>query len=183
MAQHLHPSLDCRLDANATQALEIKGSGQLRQRYRARRLSTSSMARSHLVAVNALGAQSGRDHHGSRQIAVRETATFTSQVDNPPSGPSAGDAFTFTGTLAGQRNGTEQGSCTFVTTTKTQCSISAFFADGELVFDGALPFDQTDFDVPLVGGTGEFSRARGYVAVHVTNATGTVDDLVMHIFD
>jgi len=136
-----------------------------------------------LVAVNALGAPSGRHHHGSQPIAVRETATFTSQIDNAPSGPSAGDAFTFTGTLVGQRNGTEQGSCTFVTATSAQCSISAFFADGQLVFNGTLPFDQTDFQIPLTGGTGEFSRARGYVTVHVTNATGTVDDLVMHILN
>jgi hypothetical protein len=136
-----------------------------------------------LVAVNALGAQFARQHHGSQRIAVRETATFTSQIDNAPSGPSAGDAFTFTGTLVGQRNGTEQGSCTFVTATRAQCSISAFFADGQLVFNGALPFDQTDFQIPLTGGTGEFSRARGFVTVHVTNATGTVDDLVMHIFN
>jgi hypothetical protein len=134
-----------------------------------------------LAAVNALGAQSARPHHGSQQIAVRETATFTSQIDNAPTGPSAGDAFTFTGTLVGQRNGTEQGNCTFVTATRAQCSISAFFADGQLVFNGTLPFDQTDFQIPLTGGTGEFSRARGFVTVHVTNATGTVDDLVMHI--
>ena len=145
--------------------------------------AVAALAGSGLVAVNALGAPPGHDHHGVRQIAVRETATFTSQVDNAPSGPSAGDAFTFTGTLVGQRSGTEQGSCTFVTATRTQCSISAFFTHGELVFDGALPFDQTDFQIPLTGGTGEFSRARGFVAVHVTNATGTVDDLVIHIFD
>jgi hypothetical protein len=145
--------------------------------------AAAALAGSALVAVNALGAQPAHDHHGSQQIAVRETATFTSQVDNAPSGPSAGDAFTFTGTLAGRRSGTEQGSCTFVTATTSQCSISAFFANGELVFEGALPFDKTDFQIPLTGGTGEFSRARGFVAVHVTNATGTVDDLVMHIFD
>jgi len=144
--------------------------------------AAAALAGSAFVAVDALGAQRGPDQHGVQRIAVRETATFTSQVDNAPSGPSAGDAFTFTGTLVGQRRGTEQGSCTFVTTTRTQCSISAFFADGELVFDGALPFDETDFQVPLTGGTGEFSRARGFVTVHVTNATGTVDDLVMHIF-
>jgi allene oxide cyclase len=136
-----------------------------------------------LVVVHASDAQSARQHHGSQVIAVRETATFTSQIDNPPSGPSAGDAVTFTGTLVGHRNGTEQGSCTFVTSTRTQCSISASFASGQLVFNGILPFDQTDFEIPLTGGTGEFSRARGFVAVHVTNATGTVDDLVIHILD
>src|SRR3954447_18634513 len=136
-----------------------------------------------LIAVNALGAQSAPQRHGFKQIAVRETATFTSQIDNALSGPSAGDAITFTGTLAGQRNGTEQGSCTFVTATAAQCSISAVFADGQLVFNGILPFDQTDFQIPLTGGTGEFFRARGFVTVHVTNAAGTVDDLVMHIFD
>jgi allene oxide cyclase len=136
-----------------------------------------------LVAVNALGASSAYQHQGSQRIAVRETATFTSQIDNAPSGPSAGDAFTFTGTLVGQRNGTEQGSCTFVTATTAHCSISAFFPDGQLTFNGALPFDQTDFQIPLTGGTGEFSRARGFVTVHVTNASGTVDDLVIHILN
>src|SRR4051794_35306361 len=89
--------------------------------------ATAATLISALAAVNALGAPSVRQHHGSQQIAVRETATFTSQIDNAPTGPSAGDAFTFTGTLVGQRNGTEQGNCAFVTVTRAQCSISAFF--------------------------------------------------------
>jgi hypothetical protein len=107
-----------------------------------------TVATSVLAAVNALGASSAHQHHG--WITVRETATFTSQIDNAPAGPSAGDAFTFTGTVVGERNGTEQGSCTFVTATTAQCSISAFFAEGQL---------------------------------HVTNATGTVDDLVIHVLN
>jgi hypothetical protein len=135
-----------------------------------------------VAAVNASGAPSHRGRHHALKIHVRETATFTSQVDQPPSGPSAGDTFTFTGTLVGDRSGTEQGSCTFVTATSAQCSISAFLANGQLVFDGRLPFDQTHFQVPLTGGTGRFARARGFADVHVLNSTGTVADLVIVVF-
>jgi hypothetical protein len=135
------------------------------------------------AVANARGDRPGRDHHGTLIIAVRETATFTSQIDNAPSGPSAGDTFTFTGTLAGRQNGTEQGSCAFVSAAVTQCSITAFLPDGQVVFEGPLPFDQTHFQVPIAGGTGRFARARGFADVHVTNATGTIDDVVMHILD
>jgi hypothetical protein len=135
------------------------------------------------VAATARGAQAGRAQHGSQIIVVRETATFTSRIDNAPSGPSAGDAFTFTGTLAGRQNGSEQGACTFVTAAVTQCSITAFLPTGQVVFEGQLPFDQTHFQVPIVGGTGQFARARGFADVQVTNATGTIDDVTMHILD
>jgi hypothetical protein len=69
-----------------------------------------------------------------------------------------------------------------VTATASQCSISAFFAAGQLVFDGAVPLDQTHFQVPITGGTRRFARARGFADVHVLNATGTEADLVIHVF-
>jgi hypothetical protein len=135
------------------------------------------------AAATARGDQPGRAQRGSRIIAVRETATFTSRIDNAPSGPSAGDTFTFTGTLAGRQDGSEQGACTFVTAAVTQCSITAFLPAGQVLFEGALPFDRTRFQVPIAGGTGEFARARGFADVQVTNATGTIDDVTMHILD
>lgn len=144
--------------------------------------AVAALVGSVLAAVNASGKPAPRGgHHGSHTIAVHETATFTSQIDNPPSGASAGDAFTFTGNLAGPKRGTEQGSCTLVTATAGQCSISAFFAAGQLVFDGAVPLDQTHFQVPITGGTGTFARARGFADVHVLNATGTEANLVIHV--
>jgi Dirigent-like protein len=135
-----------------------------------------------LAAVNASGKPAHRrGHHGSQTIVVHETATFTSQIDNPPSGASGGDAFTFTGNLAGRKSATEQGACTLVTATASQCSITAFFAAGQLVFDGAVPLNQTHFEVPITGGTGRFARARGFADVHVLNATGTEAELVIHV--
>jgi hypothetical protein len=116
------------------------------------------------AAATARGDQPGRAQRGSRIIAVRETATFTSRIDNAPSGPSAGDTFT-------------------VTAAVTQCSITAFLPAGQVLFEGALPFDRTHFQVPIAGGTGEFARARGFADVQVTNATGTIDDVTMHILD
>jgi hypothetical protein len=144
--------------------------------------AVAALVGSVLAAVNASGKPARRGgHHGSKTIVVHETATFTSQVDNAPSGPSAGDTFTFTGKLTGRTSGTEQGSCTLVTATASQCSISGFFAAGQLVFEGAVPLDRTHFQVPLVGGTGRFARAGGFADVHVLNATGTEADLVIHV--
>jgi hypothetical protein len=144
---------------------------------------TATLVVSIAAAATARGDQPGRGHHDSLTIAVRETATFTSRIDNAPDGPSAGDTFTFTGTLEGHQNGTEQGACTFTTATVTQCSITAFLPAGQVLFEGPLPFDQTHFQVPIAGGTGQYARARGYADVRVTNATGTVDDVTMHILD
>jgi allene oxide cyclase len=134
-----------------------------------------------LAAVDASGRPPHPHHHRAITIKVHETAGFTSQVDNAPSGASAGDTFTFTGTLAGPKSAAEQGSCTLVTATASQCSITAFFAAGQLVFDGAVPLDQTHFQVPITGGTGTFARARGFADVHVLNATGTEAELVIHV--
>jgi hypothetical protein len=144
--------------------------------------AVAALVGSVLAVVNASGKPAHRGgHHGSQTIVVHETATFTSQVDNAPSGPSAGDTFTFTGTLSGAKSATEQGSCTLATATAAQCSITAFFAAGQLVFEGSVPLDQTRFQVPIVGGTGRFARAGGFADVHVLNATGTEADLVIHV--
>jgi hypothetical protein len=139
----------------------------------------TALVASVLVAVNASGAPS--HHRRSLTIVVRGSATFTSQVDNPPAGPSPGDAFTFTGPLTGRTSGTEEGACTFVTATTAQCSITGSFAAGLLQFDGPVPFDKQHYQVPLTGGTGRFARAHGFADAHVANASGTVIDLVLRV--
>ena len=55
-----------------------------------------------------VGCTVGTDHHGSQQIAVRETATSTSQIDNAPvDRPPATRSHS---PERRPRNGTEQGS-------------------------------------------------------------------------
>jgi hypothetical protein len=139
--------------------------------------AVAGLTASGLVAVSA----SGDDHHGSSRIVVHESATFTSQTDNGAAGPSAGDMFTFTGKLTGDESADEAGVCTLADATTAVCSVSETFEDGQLVLEGSFSLTTDRFQIAIVGGTGEFARARGWVDVHTLNAEGTEADLVIHV--
>jgi hypothetical protein len=87
------------------------------------------------------------------------------------------DFYKWNGAKRGARVGTLNGTCTFVTDPtapggKTLCTAVANLPSGKITAIGVIPNTKT-FRIPIVGGTGSYVGAQGYV--EVTNGIGGDD--------
>ena len=108
-------------------------------------------------------AQNGK---GGMTLDLRQTAEHV--VDQAPTGDSAGDTAVLAGDLlrGGEKAGQYQGYCVYITSgANSQCTFTLALPDGQLVlgtgygtFNGETPPSRD----PIVGGSGAFSKARGY---------------------
>jgi hypothetical protein len=98
--------------------------------------------------------------------------------------PRPGDRFAFksglykwAGAKRGARIGRDEGICTFirVPTSSTggfsasaHCAAGMHLPAGEVLLEGFVQFGEgpATFDIPIVGGTGSYASARGYVHIH-----------------
>ncbi len=97
-----------------------------------------------------------------------QITSFT-PVDLPPEGDSPGDQGVLAGTLTreGQDAGSYQGFCVNITDpSNSECTFSFALEDGQIVvttgygtFNGA----QDTAESPIIGGTGSYSSARGWI--------------------
>jgi hypothetical protein len=96
--------------------------------------------------------------------------------------PKPGDRFAFKSSLyrwAGQKRGArighDEGVCTFVRVSPSQenfsadahCAAGLFLPAGEVLVEGFVRLSEgpARFDVPVVGGTGAYANARGFVRI------------------
>ena len=92
------------------------------------------------------------------------------------------DFYKWNGTKRGAHYGTLQVICTFSKVTGKNawqvCTGSALLPGGDLSISGVIR--QSDlFDVPIVGGTGVYAGARGYVHVKSINRNNSADTIVI----
>ena len=109
---------------------------------------------------------SAQDGKGNVTLDLRQTAEHV--VDQAPPGDSAGDTAVLTGDLLrdGKKAGQYQGYCVYITSgANSQCTFTLALPDGQLVlatgygtFNGETPPSRD----PIVGGSGAYSKARGY---------------------
>jgi hypothetical protein len=145
-----------------------------------------------LVAVAAAGllgliggtvaANAGSDITAPETITTVGTAVKEKFVDNGKKGPSVGDVFATTLDIksqAGADLGTEKTQCIIGTPPWAMCTGTFFISGrGEIVGTGAVNIftENSDFDVPITGGTGDFANVRGVAHVHLTE-DGETDTL------
>ena len=112
-------------------------------------------------------------------------STFAQTFEQPPQGESAGDVSTFGGTLhsGGKPAGNFQAECIHVSSDHSQCSLTGAVHGGQIAavpaygkgFSGTQPTST----YPIVGGTGTFQNAGGYI---VEQDTGPGDGkLTVHL--
>ena len=100
----------------------------------------------------------------------------------PPGGISPGSTITFTAnvTAKGRPVGTSQAACVIVAGTSAQCQGTTITARGQIQAQGPIDIANPSSTVAIVGGTGEYRSARGFIDRRQLTATTTEE--TYHVF-
>ncbi len=107
-----------------------------------------------------------QDRKGNMIFDLRQTTEHV--VDQAPTGDSPGDTAVLAGDLlrGGEKAGQYQGYCVYITSgANSQCTFTLALPDGQLVLStgyGAFNGETPPSRDPIVGGSGAYSKARGY---------------------
>jgi len=118
-------------------------------------------------------------------FTVVEHATTDATTDTGKKGDSAGDILTFANALYNAGNtkkvGSDNGYCIRTVVGKSyECIWTAFLAGGQITIEG--PFlDAGPSKLSITGGTGKYSRARGWMDLKARNDKGTEYDFTYHV--
>ena len=118
-------------------------------------------------------------------FTVVEHATTDATTDTGKKGDSAGDILTFANALYNAGNtkkvGSDNGYCIRTVVGKSwECWWTTFLAGGQITVEG--PFlDAGPSKLSITGGTGKYSRARGWMDLRARNDKGTEYDFVYHV--
>jgi hypothetical protein len=120
-----------------------------------------------------------------------EHDTSQTQIDLGDKGMSPGDKFVFAGDVFDRKGGTKLGrlggECTTASPTETFCVASFKLHGGQIVgqgiADSAALFGGKTVTSPITGGTGRYSRARGYWTVRIPPDVPNLTDayFVIHL--
>lgn len=120
-----------------------------------------------VMALAAWSVQSNAEDRKANMIFdLRQTAEHV--VDQAPAGDSAGDTAVLAGDLirGGEKAGQYQGYCVYITSgANSQCSFTLALPDGQIVLStgyGSFNGETMPSRDPIVGGSGTYSKARGY---------------------
>jgi hypothetical protein len=129
------------------------------------------------AAAVLLGAASGsaaiNTAHRATTFRVVQTTTSTHL---PPGGLSPGSTFTFTADVSeeGRPAGTSQAACVIVADTSAQCQgTTTLTGKGQIEAQGPIDFAKPSSTVAIVGGTGSYRSARGFITRKQLTATTT----------
>jgi hypothetical protein len=113
-------------------------------------------------------------NHAHRATTFKVLQTTTS-MHLPPGGISPGSAITFTAnvTATGRAVGTSQAACVIVASTLAQCHGTTFTAKGQIQAQGPIDIAKPLSTVAIVGGTGAYKTARGFITRKKLTATTT----------
>ena len=118
-------------------------------------------------------------------LTLVERATTDAVTDTGKKGDSAGDLLTFANALYNAGNtkkvGSDNGYCVRTVVGKSwECWWTTFLAGGQITVEG--PFlDAGPSKLSITGGTGKYSRARGWMDLRARNDKGTEYDFVYHV--
>ena len=116
------------------------------------------------------GSAAGTNAGSATTFTVVQTIT---SMHLPPGGVSPGSAITFTAdvTARGRAVGTSQAACVIVTGTSAQCQGTTFTRRGQIQAQGAIDIANPSGTVAIVGGTGAYKTARGFMTRKQLTAT------------
>lgn len=135
-----------------------------------------------VLAATALAAGTGAN--GST-IRVVERATTDAVTETGKKGDSPGDLLTFANKVYDSANakavGDDDGWCIRTVAGKSwECAWTTTLAGGQIMVAG--PFlDAGPSKLAIVGGTGSYKNARGWMDLRARNAKGTEYDFVFHV--
>ena len=138
-----------------------------------------------LAVVVAATALAGGSASSARTIRVVERATTDAVTETGKKGDSSGDLLTFANQVFDAANtkavGTDDGWCIRTVAGKSwECSWTTTLAGGQIMVAG--PFlDAGPSKLAIVGGTGAYANARGWMDLRARNAKGTEYDFVFHV--
>jgi hypothetical protein len=136
-----------------------------------RNVITAAAAAALLFGVVDRSAATGRAE-GESTFTVLQTTT---SMHLPPDGISPGATITFTAdaTASGRPAGTSQASCVIVAGTSAQCQGTLFTARGQIQAQGPIDVAKPSSTVAIVGGTGAYRTARGFITRRQLTPTTT----------
>ncbi len=138
-----------------------------------------------VVAAFAVVATAGGDPAAATAtVKVVEHAT-TDATANPGKKSGLGDVLTFANEVFNAANtkkvGADNGFCVLTEAGKSyECIWTTYLSGGQLTVEGPFLF-AGDSKLAITGGTGTYSRARGWMNLHARNAKGTEYDFVFHV--
>jgi hypothetical protein len=99
----------------------------------------------------------------------------TTSMHVPPGGISPGRTITFTAnvTAKGRPVGTSQAACVIVAGTSAQCQGTTVTRKGQIQAQGPIDLANPSSTVAIVGGTGAYKTARGFITRKKLTATTT----------
>lgn len=99
----------------------------------------------------------------------------TTSMHVPPDGISPGNTISFTAevTAKGRPAGTSQAACVIVAGTSAQCQGTTFTRRGQIQAQGPIDMAKRFSTVAIVGGTGAYETARGFITRKKLTATTT----------
>lgn len=118
------------------------------------------------ASASSGAAGSGR---GATTLHLTFHTSFAQTFEQPPQGESAGDLSVFGGSLrsGGKAAGRFQAECVHVSSDHSQCSLTGAVRGGQIAavpaYGKGLSGTQPVSRYPIVGGTGSFQNARGYI--------------------
>jgi hypothetical protein len=107
---------------------------------------------------------------GATTFTVVQTTT---SMHVSPGGVSPGNAITFTAnvTAKGRPVGTSQAACVIVAGTSAQCQGTTVTGKGQIQAQGPIDIAQPSSKVAIVGGTGAYKAALGFITRNKLTAT------------
>ena len=138
-----------------------------------------------LGVVAAASALAGGTAAGGSTIRVVERATTDAVTETGKKGDTAGDLLTFANQVYDSANakavGADDGWCIRTVAGKSwECAWTTTLAGGQIMVAG--PFlDAGPSKLAIVGGTGSYKNARGWMDLRARNPKGTEYDFVFHV--
>jgi hypothetical protein len=124
-------------------------------------------------------------------MSLYEHDTSQTQIDLGDKGAGPGDQFVFAGDVFDRKGGTKLGraggSCTTASPTETFCTVLLKLRGGQIVSEGfgdtAAIFGGKTVASPIIGGSGKYRHARGYMSVRVPPDVPNLTDayFVVHL--
>jgi len=116
------------------------------------------------------------------KLVLVERATSDTVIDNAPTGDSAGDLLTFANEIYNDNNttmvGSDNGMCIRTAVGAAwECIWTVTLSGGQITVEGPF-YDTKDSVLAVTGGTGQYTNARGEMALHARNDKGTEYDFV-----
>jgi hypothetical protein len=135
-------------------------------------LSAAAAAAAVLLFGVVSGSAAVNRANGWRTFKVLQTTT---SMHLPPGGVSPGGtiAFTADATVRGRPFGTSQAACVIVAGTSAQCQGTTFTDRGQIQAQGPIDIAEPSSTVAIVGGTGAYRTARGFITRRRLTATTT----------